>query len=339
MHQRGGVTKSQEFRLASRPIGKPTLENFELTVTSVPEAGEGEVLVRNTWLSVDPYMRGRMDAGESYIAPFEVGGVLEGHAVGEVVESRSVDVPVGSTVLHFAGWRQYAVLDAADATVLDVSIARPEDYLSALGQTSFTAYLAVAEIAQVCDGDAVFVSGAAGAVGSVAGQLARKYGAARVIGSAGGAEKTRILTEEFGFDAAIDYRAGSITDQLSAAAPDGIDVYIDNVGGDHLQAAITALKPHGRVALIGMISTYNSPTPVPGPTNLYDVVLKQLTLQGLLITDHLDRLPTYITQASHWLADGTLRTKETVIEGLAQAPHAFLGLLSGTNTGKMLVRL
>ncbi|MET0134404.1 MAG: NADP-dependent oxidoreductase [Kibdelosporangium sp.] len=330
---------NREFRLASRPVGEPGLANFELVTTQIPQPGEGQILVRNTWMSVDPYMRGRMDDAESYVAPFEVGKVLQGDAVGEVVASRSVDVPVGATVSHFAGWREYALLDAADVTVVDVSIARPQDYLGALGMTGLTAFLAVTEIARVRDGDVVFISGAAGAVGSVAGQLARKFGAARVIGSAGGADKGRVLTEVFGFDAAIDYRAGSIAEQLAVAAPDGIDVYIDNVGGEHLQAAIGALNVHGRAALLGMISGYNATGPVPGPSNLYDVVTKQLVVKGLLVTAHFDRFPAFIAQAAGWLADGSLRTRETVVDGIEQAPAAFLGLLRGANTGKMLVRL
>ncbi|MEV0296381.1 NADP-dependent oxidoreductase [Nocardia sp. NPDC050710] len=330
---------SREVRLASRPVGVPRPENFELVETKVPEPGAGQILVRNTWMSVDPYMRGRMDAGASYVEPFGVGHVLEGHAVGEVIASRSPGIPVGATVIHFAGWREHALLDAADATVLDVSIARPQDYLDGLGQTAFTAYLAVTEIARVRAGDVVFVSGAAGAVGSVAGQLAKKFGAARVIGSAGGPEKTRVLTEEFGFDVAIDYRAGSVADQLAAAAPDGIDVYIDNVGGDHLEAAIGALRMYGRAALVGMISGYNATDPVPGPVNLYDIVVKQLTLRGLLVVEHLDRAPAYAAAATRWLADGSLWTKQTVFDGIERAPEAFLGVLGGANTGKMLVRL
>jgi NADPH-dependent curcumin reductase CurA len=328
---------SREFHLASRPVGEPGLDNFELVKVEVPELGDGQILVRNTWMSVDPYMRGRMDDAESYIPPFEVGGVLEGSAVGEVVASRSQDVPVGAVVSHFLGWREYAVMDGAVATVVDVRIARPHDYLGALGTTGLTAYLAVSEIAPVRDGDVVFVSAAAGAVGSVAGQLARKFGATRVIGSAGGPEKGRVLTEEFGFDAAIDYRAGSVAEQLAKAAPDGIDIYVDNVGGDHLQAAIGALNVHGRAALVGMISGYN--TPVPGPSNIYDVATKRLTLRGVLVSDHLHRFPSYIGQAASWLADGSLRTKETVVDGIEEAPSAFLGVLRGANTGKMLVRL
>jgi NADPH-dependent curcumin reductase CurA len=331
------TTTSREIRLASRPSGEPGPENFELATVEVPQPGPGQILVRNTWMSVDPYMRGRMDAGESYVEPFAVGGVLEGHAVGEVVASRSADVPAGATVVHFAGWREYALVPAADARV--VTAGRPQDHLGVLGQTGLTAYLAVAETARVTVGDVVFVSGAAGAVGSVAGQLARLFGAARVIGSAGGPEKGRVLTEEFGFDAALDHRAGPIAQQLAEAAPDGIDVYIDNVGGDHLEAAVAALRPRGRAALVGMISGYNATAPVPGPSNLYDIVLKELTLRGLLVVDHLDRLPAYAAQAARWVADGSLRGRETVVDGIERAPEAFLGMLRGANTGKMLVRL
>ncbi|GAA2078295.1 NADP-dependent oxidoreductase [Actinomadura alba] len=329
----------REIRLASRPFGEPGPENFELAEVAVPEPGAGQILVRNTWMSVDPYMRGRMDDRESYIAPFEVGAALEGSAIGEVIASRAAQVPVGATVSHFLGWREYAVLDAAAATVVDTGLARPQDYLGALGPTGMTAYLAVTRIAPVEPGDVVFVSGAAGAVGSVAGQLARKLGAAKVIGSAGGPEKTKKIVEDFGFDAAIDYRVGSLAERLTELAPEGIDVYVDNVGGDHLQAAISALKVHGKAALVGMISQYNATEPVPGPSNLYDVVTKRLTLRGVLVTDHPDVLPEYLAKAASWLTDGNLRTEETVVEGLDQAPGAFLGVLRGANTGKMLVRL
>jgi NADPH-dependent curcumin reductase CurA len=338
-HATPSTVVSREIHLAARPHGTPVPADLRLVRTEVPEPGDGQVLVRNTWMSVDPYMRGRMDDTPSYVAPFEVGRVLEGHAVGEVVASRSPAVPVGATVAHFAGWREYALLAAADVTVVDVTDSRPQDHLHVLGQTGFTGHLAVTETAPVRQGDVVFVSGAAGAVGSVAGQLARKLGASRVVGSAGGPEKARVLTEEFGFDAALDHRAGPLAEQLAEAAPDGIDVYVDNVGGDHLQAAIGALNSGGRVALVGMISGYNATAPVPGPGNLYDAVLKQLTLRGLLVTAHLDRLPEYAARAARWLADGSLRTKETVVEGIERAPEAFLGVLSGANTGKMLVRL
>ncbi|GAA3574422.1 NADP-dependent oxidoreductase [Nonomuraea rosea] len=327
------------YRLASRPLGEPRPENFELVEEEVPRPGAGQILVRNTWMSVDPYMRGRMDDAESYIPPFQVGGPLEGSAVGEVIASEAGEIPVGATVSHFLGWREYALLNAAEATVVDTGIARPQDYLGALGTTGLTAYLALTVIAPVREGDVVFVSAAAGAVGSIAGQLARKLGAAKVIGSAGGPDKGKKLIETFGFDTAIDHRAGSVAGQLAAAAPQGIDVYVDNVGGDHLEAAIGALRTHGRAALVGMISQYNATGPVPGPRNVYDLVTKRLSLRGVLVTDHLDRFPEYIGKAAAWLTDGTLRTEETVFEGIEQAPAAFLGVLRGANTGKMLVRL
>ncbi|QIS12173.1 NADP-dependent oxidoreductase [Nocardia arthritidis] len=328
--------ESREIRLAERPQGMPGPATFELAKTEVPEPGPRQVLVRNTWMSVDPYMRGRMDDGDSYIAPFAIGAPLDGHAIGEVVASRA-DIPVGATVAHFAGWREYALLDAETVTALDISLDRPQDHLGVLGQTGFTAYLAVTEFARVRAGDVVFVSGAAGAVGSVAGQLARKFGAATVIGSAGGPDKARALTDTFGFDIGLDYRAGAIGDQLRAAAPGGIDVYIDNVGGDHLEAALDALTMRGRAALVGMISGYN--TPVPGPRNLYNVVTKHLSLQGVLVTEYLDRQPAYTARAARWVADGSLRGAETIVDGIENAPDAFLGMLRGANIGKMLVRL
>ncbi|KAB2348510.1 NADP-dependent oxidoreductase [Actinomadura rudentiformis] len=330
---------SREIRLASRPTGEPVPANFELTEVEVPQPGEGQILVRNTWMSVDPYMRGRMDEAESYIPPFQIGAPLEGSAIGEVVASGDAGIPVGATVSHFLGWREYALVNAAEAVVIDTGVARPQDYLGALGTTGLTAYLAVTQIAPVKEGDVVFVSGAAGAVGSVAGQLARKFGAAKVIGSAGGPEKGKKLVEDFGFDAAIDYRTGDLPGQLAEHAPEGIDVYVDNVGGDHLEAAIEAFKVHGHAALVGMISGYNATDPVPGPRNIYSAVTKRLTLRGVLVSDHFDRFPEYIGQAAGWLADGTLHTEETVVEGLENAPDAFFGVLRGANTGKMLVRL
>lgn len=329
----------QEIRLISRPLGEPDLGNFELAKVAVPQPGKGQILVRNTWMSVDPYMRGRMNAGESYIAPFDLDAPLEGSAVGKVVASGAEEIPVGAIVSHFLGWREYALLDAETAKVVDTSIARPQDYLGALGMTGLTAYLAVTETAQVKPGDVVFVSSAAGAVGSIAGQLAREFGAARVIGSTGGPAKRAALIDNFGFDVALDYRARPIAEQLAEAAPEGIDVYIDNVGGDHLEAALDTLKVHGKVALVGMISGYNAVDPVPAPTNLHLAIGKRLTLRGVLVLDHLDKFPEYLARATSWLADGTLRTRETVVEGIEQAPAALLGVLGGANIGKMLVRL
>jgi NADPH-dependent curcumin reductase CurA len=330
---------SREYRLAARPVGEPRPSDLELVSTAVPEPGDGQILVRNTWMSVDPYMRGRMDDAPSYIPPFALGDPLEGDAVGEVVASNAPDVPVGATVSHFLGWREYSVLDAGAARVVDIALAPPEAYLGPLGITGLTAYVALTEIAPVREGDVVLVSAAAGAVGSVAGQLARVLGASRVFGTAGGPRKVEKVVTEFGFDAAIDHRAGPIADQLPAVAPDGIDVYLDNVGGEHLEAAIGASRIGGRVALVGAISGYNATEPGPGPRNLYEAVKKRLTLRGLLVLDHLALFDTWIPLAAGLLADGRLRTTATVVDGLDAAPEAFLGVLRGANTGKMLVRL
>ncbi|MFF0528537.1 NADP-dependent oxidoreductase [Nocardia amikacinitolerans] len=328
---------TREIHLAARPDGAPTQANFALVTRQIPELAEGQILVRNTWMSVDPYMRGRMDDRPSYIAPFQVGAALEGSAVGEVIASRSARIPLGATVTHFAGWREHSVVDDQLATPIDTSAADPQHFLGALGTTGLTAYAALTDVAPVRPGDTVFVSAAAGAVGSVAGQIAKTLGAGRVVGSAGGPAKTALLLEEFGFDAAIDYRAGDLAGQLAEAAPEGIDVYLDSVGGEHLRVAVAAMRPKGRVALVGAISGYNGATDEPGP-DLYLAATKEVSLRGMLVSSYFPIFGEYIAKAAGWLADG-LRTRETVYEGLEQAPAAFLGVLSGANTGKMLVRL
>ncbi|WP_433660048.1 NADP-dependent oxidoreductase [Nocardia sp. CA-128927] len=337
--ENGGLPRtSREIQLAARPTGAPTAEHFSLVEKPIQELTDGQILVRNTWMSVDPYMRGRMDDRPSYIAPFQLGEALEGSAVGEVIASKSADIAVGSTVSHFAGWREYAVLDAAVVTPIDTSLAATHHFLGALGTTGLTAYAALTDVARVNPGDTVFISAAAGAVGSVAGQIAKALGAAKVIGSAGGPAKTRLLLDEFGFDAAIDYRAGDLAGQLAAAAPDGIDVYLDSVGGEHLRVAVDAIRPKGRVALVGAISGYNGGTGATGP-DLYKAATREVSLRGMLVNSYFPIFGEYVGKAAAWLADGTIRTTETVYEGLEQAPAAFLGVLSGANTGKMLVRL
>ncbi|NEW50077.1 NADP-dependent oxidoreductase [Nocardia cyriacigeorgica] len=336
--RQGLPTTTREIHLAARPSGAPTAKNFELVTTPIPDLADGQILVRNTWMSVDPYMRGRMDDKPSYIPPFQLGAALGGSAVGEVIASRSADVPVGATVTHFAGWREHAVIDAATATVIDPVLAEPHHYLGALGTTGLTAYASLTDVAPIRPGDTVFISAAAGAVGSVAGQIARILGASRVIGSAGGPAKTELLTTEFGFDAALDYRAGDLAGQLAVAAPDGIDVYLDSVGGEHLRVAVEAMRPHGRVALVGAISGYNGDSVQQGP-DLFLAATREVTLRGMLVNSYFGSFGEYIVKAAAWLADGTIRTKETVYDGLDQAPAAFLGDLAGANTGKMLVRL
>ncbi|WP_217561755.1 NADP-dependent oxidoreductase [Streptomyces sp. GbtcB6] len=330
---------NREWQLTTRPVGEPTAENFAFTTVTVPDPGPGQVLVRNTWLSVDPYMRGRMSDRRSYTPPFALGETMTGDAVGTVIASQAPDVPVGATVSHYKAWREYALLDAEHVKVVDTALAPPQTYLGLLGLTGLTAYAAVIDAAPVKKGDVVFVSGAAGAVGSVAGQFAKKLGAAKVIGSAGGPEKARRVVEDFGFDAAIDYRAGDVLGQLAKAAPEGIVVYVDNVGGGHLQAALVAMNDHGRIALVGAISQYNATGPVPGPSALPLAIGKRLSLRGLIAWDHADLLPELTRNASAWLADGSLRADETVVDGIEHALDALLAMMRGANTGKMLVRL
>ncbi|MGI5164220.1 NADP-dependent oxidoreductase [Spirillospora sp. CA-253888] len=333
------MSVSREVRLVARPKGEPQESDFEIAEVEVPEPGDGQIVVRNDFVSVDPYMRGRMNDVKSYVPPFELGKAMEGGAVGTVVASRAESTPVGSVVLHGLGWREHALLDARKARVLDVSAVPAEKYLGVLGMPGLTAYAGLVEVAPVKEGDVVFVSGAAGAVGSAAGQIARQLGASKVIGSAGGPAKVAKLTDEYGFDAGIDYREGRLEEQLAEAAPEGIDVYFDNVGGDHLRAAIATLNTGGRVAMCGAISQYNATGPVPGPDNLALSIGKRLTLRGFIVGDHAHLMGEYAARASEWLRDGRLRSEETVVDGLDNAVDAFLGLLRGANTGKMLVRL
>jgi NADPH-dependent curcumin reductase CurA len=331
--------RSREIHLAARPDGAPTATDFALVETDVRPPGDGEVMVRNTFLSVDPYMRGRMNDARSYLPAFAVGAVMDGGAVGEVVESHSPALSVGDPVTHTKGWREYATAGAAEFRRVDASVVPVSQYLGALGTTGFSAWIGLVDIAQMKDGDIVFVSGAAGAVGSVAGQLARLRGASRVIGSAGSDEKVAHVLADLHFDAAFNYRNGPVRGQLRDAAPDGIDVYFDNVGGDHLEAAISSLRNHGRVALCGAISQYNATEPSPGPRNMTLVVSRRLTLRGFIILDHQARFADFLSEVVPWVASRSIIARETVVDGIENAPEAFMGLLRGDNTGKMLVRV
>lgn len=325
--------------LASRPDRRPIPANFALEEQPVGEFGPGQLLVRNAYMSVDPAMRGRMEPTEKhYTTNFSVGGPLDGSAIGRVIESRADGFAAGDFVRHRLGWRDYAVVDAQAATIVDPALAPLPTWLGVLGQTGFTAYVGLRRAGEMHDGDVVFVSAAAGAVGSAAGQFARLLGASRVIGSAGGAEKARILVDELGFDDGIDYRA-DLAAGLAAAAPDGIDLYFDNVGGDHLVVALYALKVRGRIALCGMISTMEDASSAPGVHHLIQVVLKRLTIRGFIVRDHEDLRPEFEKQVANWLRTGELVSRQTVVDGLENAVDAFLGLLSGANVGKMLVRL
>ena len=325
--------------LAARPSGWPTEANFTLTETGRPELTDGQVRVRNLFMSVDPYMRGRMNDVKSYRPPFRLGEPLEGGAVGTVTETRSPDLAEGDLVLHMLGWRDEAVLPARHAQKLPaVEGLSPSAFLGVLGMPALTAYVGLFDMAAMKAGDVVFVSAAAGAVGSMAGQFAKLQGASRVIGSAGSEDKVRWL-REIGFDAAFNYRTAPVLAQLRDAAPDGIDVYFDNVGADHLDAALITLNNYGRVAMCGAIAHYNATEPPTGPNSLYLVITKRLTLRGFIISDHWDRQAAMVADVTAWLREGKLQHAETVVDGLENAPAAFIDLLRGGNTGKMIVRI
>ncbi len=331
---------TREWQLAARPHGEPKPEDFRLVELERPDPTDGQVVVRMLAMSVDPYMRGRMNAGKSYAAAWEVGDTMQGGAVGRVVESRSPDVPEGALVSTNAAWRDVAVLDARAAQVLPELPGIPPSYhLGILGMPGLTAWAGLFRLAEYRTGDVVFVSGAAGAVGSVVGQLARLHGASAVIGSAGTPEKVRWLTDELGFTSAFDYHDGPVSRQLAQAAPDGIDVYFDNVGGEHLEAAIGAFKEFGRGALCGAISAYNATEAPPGPRNMALMVGRKLTLRGFIVGDHYDLRDEFIEKVTPLVTSGELVVRETVREGLEDAASAFIDLLRGGNTGKMIVKL
>lgn len=327
-----------EIRLASRPNGMPTLDNFATVEVDTPTAGSGQVLVRNVLLSVDPYMRGRMSTAKSYVAPYEVNEVMDGGAIGEVIESRVDSVTVGDYVLHDKGWRSHAVLAGEQVSKVDPAAAPLSAYLGVLGMTGLTAYAGLMRVAEFQPGDTVFVSAAAGAVGSVVGQLAKFKGARRVVGSAGSAEKVEWLKSGLGFDAAFNYKDAPVIEQLGQAAPDGVDIYFDNVGGDHLEAAIDSLNVHGRIAVCGMISQYNATAPQAAPRNLSQIIAKRFSMRGMLVADHTDLRGRFVEEVAPRVQSGELEYSETFEDGLANMPQAFLDVLGGTNTGKMLVR-
>ena len=330
-------TRSREIRLAARPRGSPAATDFALVEVELPEPREGEVLVRNAYVSVDPYMRGRMNDAKSYVPPFALGEPLRGGAVGQVIASRNDRWQNGAWVQHDLGWREAAVLDGRGVRAVDPTLAPVSTALGVLGMTGLTAYVGIVDIGAVGEGDTVFVSGAAGAVGSVAAQLARVRGA-RVIGSAGTPEKVAWLGE-LGLDAAFDYHETATREALRELAPDGIDVYFDNVGGETLEAAIGAMRLRGRIVACGSISRYNATEALPGPRNLFMVVTKRLRMQGFIVSDHADRFGAFLAEVAPAVADGTIRHRETIVDGIERAPEAFIGMLDGANVGKMLVRV
>ena len=332
--------KTREVHLVARPEGWPKPEDFAIVETELPPPGDGEALIHNLFMSVDPYMRGRMNDVKSYVPPFRLDEAMTGGAVGEVVESRDPGLEPGDVVLHDFGWREHAVTSARRLRKLTPPEGVPlSAYLGVLGMPGMTAYVGLLDVAGMKEGDVVFVSGAAGAVGSAVGQIARQRGASRVIGSAGSAEKVAYLTGTLGFDAAFDYKQGPVGELLHGAAPDGIDVYFDNVGGDHLEAALDAFNKGGRAAICGAISLYNATEPPPAPRNMTYIIGKRLTLRGFIVSDHNDRYADFQREMGGWVRDGKITFEETFFDGVDSAVDAFLAMLNGKNLGKMIVRL
>jgi NADPH-dependent curcumin reductase CurA len=327
---------ARAWHLKSRPSGMPTDENFELKDIALPDIGEGQVRVRNLWLSVDPYMRGRMNDVKSYVPAFQVGEPLEGGAIGEVIESRADGFAPGDLVQHMAGWRDEAVVPARGLNKLPNLGVEPQQFLGVLGVTGSTAFFGLLDAASAKQGDFVFVSAAAGAVGSVVVQVAKAKGMT-VIGSAGGPEKCEFV-RSLGADRVIDHKAGPILKGLAEAAPDGIDVYFDNVGGDHLDAALAVARRTARFAICGMIEGYNAKEPMAFRF-IQRVIAARIQLKGFIVFDYFPRMAEFYAQMAPWVANGTVKSRETVVEGLENTPDAFLGLFKGENTGKMLVRL
>jgi len=328
----------REWQLVRRPHGWPQPDDFRLVDSEIREPGDGELLVRNLVMSVDPYMRGRMNDAPSYAAPYQLGKAMYGGAVGRVEVSNAGGIDVGAIVRHGLGWRDWATVPArqAEAVHPDEDGVPASAYLGVLGMPGLTAWVGVFDIAQARPGETMFVSAASGAVGSIAGQLAKQAGL-RVVGSAGSAEKVAWLGE-IGFDAGFDYHDGDVTESLGKAAPEGIDCYFDNVGGDHLRAALAVLNPFGRIAACGMISAYNDR--VAGPDNLFLIVGKKLTVRGFIVSDHADREPVFRRHVSSLLRDGKIVFRETRRAGIEEALPALLDVLrGGAHIGKMVVDL
>ncbi|MDT7933582.1 MAG: NADP-dependent oxidoreductase [Sphingomonadaceae bacterium] len=328
---------AHEIRLKSRPHGEPGLDVFELAAVKPRAPGEGELLVRNRWMSVDPYMRGRMNDVPSYVPPFKLGEALEGGAVGEVIESNAAGFAVGDLVLSMYGWRTHATAPAkAFQKLPSIPGIAPQAYLGVLGMPGLTAWAGLTIVGELKADDVVFVSGAAGAVGSLAVQIAKLRGAT-VIGSAGGPKKVEWL-RSLGVEA-FDYRAESPVDALKRLAPSGISLHFDNVGGDHLEAAMRAARPFARLIECGMIARYND-VGAPFDQRLFMLIIgKRLRIQGFIVFDHQKQMPEFLAEIGPAVARGEIRAEETVVEGLDKAPEAFLGLFRGANLGKMLVKL
>jgi NADPH-dependent curcumin reductase CurA len=333
------TTISKEIRLKSRPIGMPTAVNFELAQVELPVPSEGQLLVKNSYMSVDPYMRGRMNDTKSYTPPFQLGEALTGGAIGQVVQSAHPEYKVGEHVLNFMGWREAFLSDGKGLNKIDVTHIPAAAHLGTAGMPGQSAYWGLLDIGKPQEGETVFVSAAAGAVGSVVCQIAKLKGC-KVIGSAGSDEKVAWLRDVLGIDAAFNYKSvDKISLTVKELAPQGIDVYFENVGGEHLEAALANMNINGRIPICGMISQYNATIPSAAPRNLSSIIGNRLLLKGFLVGDYAARAAEFYADMSHWLATDQITLKETVIEGIENAPSAFLGLFTGSNMGKMIVKL
>ena len=329
---------NRQFRLAARPIGLPRASDWTLVEEPVREPAEGEFLIRIEYVSLDPAMRGWMNEGKSYVPPVAIGEVMRAYSAGEVVASNNPKFPLGSRVAGVFGVQQYAISDGKGARIVDTALAPLPTYLSVLGMTGMTAYFGLLEVGAAKQGDTVVVSGAAGAVGTVVGQIARIKGC-RVVGIAGGAEKCRWLVDDLGFDAAIDYKADDVAARLRELCPDGIDVYFDNVGGEILDACLANLALNARVVCCGAISAYNDRSEAPGLKNYFSLITRRARMEGFLILDYQDRFAEAQGELFGWVVEGKLKHSVHVVDGLEHAPDALNLLFTGGNTGKVIVKL
>lgn len=333
------MLENRQITLAERPKGMPNSNTFKMKSENIKEITEGQILIKTLYVSVDPYMRGRMDDSESYVAPFKINHVIEGGAIGEVVESKSASYSQGDIVLGSYGWQEYYVATDKELRKIDTSLAPITTHLGILGMTGLTAYFGLLEIGQPVKGETVVVSGAAGAVGSIVGQIAKIKGA-RVVGIAGSDEKITYLKNELGFDEGINYRtSNNIQSDLEQACPKGVDVYFDNVGGEISEAVLTQLNRYARVPVCGAISTYNLEKPDVGPRVQVDLIKKSALMQGFTVGNYSDRFNEGAAQLGEWLQAGKLNYRETIREGFDNIPNAFLDLFNGRNIGKLLVKV
>jgi NADPH-dependent curcumin reductase len=330
------VATNRQIRLKKRPVGMPTPDDFEKVSQPIPELRDGDVLRRTIYLSLDPYMRGRMSDAPSYAKPVDLGELMVGHTVSRVIESRQPDFRPGDLVAGYDGWQEYAVSNGAGLRKLDGSLP-PSTAIGVLGMPGMTAYVGLMDIGKPKAGDTVVVSAASGAVGSIVGQLA-KFNGCRTVGVAGSADKCRYVVEELGFDACVNYKAGDLVTALRDACPKGIDIYFENVGGAVFEAVLLLLNTFARIPLCGLISDYNATRPPAGPS-LLPLLRSRATIRGFIITDHYDRFPAFLNEVEPLVRSGRIKYREDIVDGLDAAPSALAGLLEGRNFGKMLVRV